>query len=103
MAVYLTGSDDPLLRAVVSHMLLLESQHKHSVLKEARRIIDSLPGMSITTTSVQYDGELAQPHKVLSILKAPQHAALRKRLSMKRIHGAFQEGWDGPGSHLWLK
>ena len=107
MATYLMRSDDRLLKAVVRHQLLLEARHKHSLLKEARRIIDSLPGLSMNNTGVQYDGERAQPCKVVSILKAAQYGALRKKLSQKRIHGVFykqclQKGWDGPGSHQWL-
>ena len=60
-------------------MLWLESQHKHSILKEARRIIDSLPGLTMDSTGVQYDGELAQPRKVVIVLKAAQYEALKRK------------------------
>ena len=69
MATYLTGSDDPFLKAIVKHQLWLESQHKHSMLKEERQIIDSLPGLAMDITGVQYDTEQVQPRKVVSILK----------------------------------
>ena len=85
-----------------------EGSEPHDAEETVEMIIDSLPRLSMTSTGIQYDGELAQPRKVVSILKVAQHAQLRKRLSQNRIHGAFynqvlQEGWDSPGSHLWLK
>ena len=108
MATYLTGSDDPLLQAVVKHQLFLTSRGKYSVLEEARQILEQLPGLEMTSTGVRHDGEPIRPRKAAAMLKAAQYDALQEKLERKTIHGVFykqcqKEGWDTPGSHLWLR
>ena len=49
-----------------------------------------------------------RPRRVVGMLKNAQMQQLTKRLSRKTIHCQFfnqcqKEGWDKPGSHLWLR
>ena len=107
LVAYLTASDDPLLQAVVKHQLYLQSWGKYSILSEAKRILAQTE-MTVTTEGLQHEDQTLQPRRAVGMLKNAQLQQLTKELSRKTIHGQFfnqcrEEGWDEPGSHLWLR
>ena len=93
---------------MVKHQLYLQRRGKYSILQEVRLILEQTPEVMVTVAGLQYEDQTLRPRRVVGMLKNAQMQHLTKELSRKTIHGQFfnqcqEEGWDAPGSHLWLR
>ena len=125
-AMYLVGSDDPHLQAVVKHQQYLQGKGRCCILQASQKILERLQvslssedladdiqerlrvSPSSTEEDILREWRRLLPKSALRRVKTAQMEALQETLCRKKIHGVFfqqclKPGWDTSGSHAWLK